>query len=135
MTRVRVNKESGCQVPLDILDPAGVAIDVDSLTEATLTLYDRQTYVLGDDPEDTVGIINTWEAVDILDDPAVTFDLNAAGGAQVGHVIWTMAPEDNVVRNPRRQIERHLALFTFSWEGGTSVQEVEIDVVNRRVTM
>src|SRR5687768_6325182 len=102
--RVRVNERSTKVIEFDILDQAGAAVPAASLSAATLTLVDLDTYVQGSPSE---GIINARDAHNVLNANQVT--ISAAG-----HVVWTMQPGDNPIVTSRRQIERHRAMFRFT---------------------
>lgn len=120
--RIRVSEASTKLVEFDVLDETGAGVPAASLTGARLTLYDIDTYVPG---SPTTGILNGREAQSVLNANGVTIDT-------VGHVEWPMDPDDNVVVNPRRQVERHRAEFHFTWATGEFHQEIEIEVVNLR---
>lgn len=120
--RVRVNEQSSKTVEFDILDENDLGVSYGSLTAGTVTLLDLETFVAGSPPE---GTINNRDLQNCLNTNGVTIDAN-------GHVIWTMDPEDNVIVNPRRQIERHRAMFDFTWNGGSFAFEFEVEVVNLR---
>lgn len=121
--RVRVNEGSTKLIEFDILDEDGEGVPVASLSSATLRLFDLDTYVPGASPAE--GILNDRHDQDVLNDNDVTINSS-------GHVVFTMQPDDNVIVTPRRQIERHRALFAFTWATGTYQQEIEIEVVNLR---
>ncbi len=121
--RIRVNEASTKVVEFDILDQAGAVVPAASLTLATLTLYDMETFVPGSSP--VTGILNTRDGQTVLNAHDVVIDT-------AGHVTWTMAPEDNPIVTLRRQVERHRALFRFTWTTGEFLQELEIEVVNLR---
>lgn len=123
MDRIRVNEGSTKVVEFDILDEAGDGVPAADLDTATLRLYDLDTYVPGGSPAQ--GILNDRDEEDVLDTNDVDIDAD-------GHVTWTMQPEDNQIVTPRRQIERHRALFAFTWDTGAYQQEIEIEVVNLR---
>jgi hypothetical protein len=63
MTRERFNEGSSGEITGTITDAAGQAVPAGSLTAATLTLYDLETYVPG---SPTVGIINDRDGQDVL---------------------------------------------------------------------
>lgn len=128
MTRYRFNERTSQIIEGDILDGAGQSVDVSRLTAATLTLYDLDTYADGVSPVD--GIINSRNRQDALNAHDVAID--AVSPATVGHFAWSVQPDDNVIVTTRRQIERHIAEFVFTWDGGESVSACEIDVVNLR---
>jgi hypothetical protein len=65
MTRERFNEGSSGEITGTITDAAGQPVPVGSLTAATLTLYDLETYVPG---SPTLGIINDRDGQDVLSD-------------------------------------------------------------------
>lgn len=123
LVRLRVSERSTQEIAFDILNQAEESVPASSLSTATLTLYDVDTYV--PDASPIVGIINGRDGVDVLNAHGVTIDAD-------GHVVWTMDPADNPIVTERRQIERHRAQFHFTWSGGAFHQEIEIEVENLR---
>ncbi len=127
--RIRVNERSSKVVTFTILDDAGLPVPVSAISVATLTLYDFQTGQIGGSPQ--VGILNNRQDQDVLNANDVTID-------SAGLVTWIMQPEDNIISTERRQIERHRAMFSFTWSigsptiAGASTYECEIEVVNLR---
>lgn len=121
--RVRVNEESTKVIEFDILDEDDEGVPATSLATATLTLYDMDTFTSDVSPDE--GIINSRDGQNVLNTNDVAIDSE-------GHVIWTMDPDDNPIVTERRQVERHRALFLFTWSGGQFKQEIEIEVVNLR---
>jgi len=125
MESVRVTEGSTHVIAFDLLDQADAAVPDTLLTEATLTLFDWETGAGSGGGSPVPGILNGRDAQDVLNDNDVTIDT-------VGHVIWTMQPDDNVIVTARRQVERHRAQFHFVWPTGEFWYELEIEVVNLR---
>lgn len=125
MDRVRVNERSTKLIEFDVLDEDGAGVPAANLTTAQLTLYDMDTAAPGESPDES--ILNDRDAQDVLNVNDVTI-------SSVGHVEWTMQPDDNVIVTSRRQLERHRAQFLFTWVGGEFRQEIEIEVLNLRLT-
>lgn len=129
LIRERFNEGSSGFIRAQLVDQNGDPVEEQNLSAATLTLWDVETGSAQVSPSE--GIINTREAQDILGsgsplgDNDVTYEAN-------GYFRWDVQPEDNVIVNPRRQVERHRALLIFSWTGGQLTYEVEIEVVNLR---
>lgn len=125
MTRFRFDERSSGCIEFDIVDREGVAVPAANLTTAELTLFDWETGAgfTGESPKP--GIINNRDAQDVLNTNNVAIDAD-------GHVIWSLQPDDNIIVNPRRQIERHRAVFRFTWPTGSFPYEIEIEVVNLR---
>lgn len=128
MTRYRFNERTAQLIEGDILDAAGQPVDVSRLTAATLMLYDLDTYVPGASPAE--GVINSRDQQDALNAHDVAIDADSP--ATVGHFVWSVQPADNIIVTPRRQIERHIAELTFTWDSGEFVYACELDVVNLR---
>ncbi len=125
MDTVRVDRESSTVVTFTLENEAGLAIPLAQLTGAFRTLIDEETYDPGASP--AVGVLNARDWQDILNAHDVTIHSTS------GLVTWTMQPEDNLIVTPRRQVERHIATFVATWDGGQVVQPFEIDVRNTLV--
>lgn len=124
LDRFRMTEQSTGIIEGDIVDQDGEAVPAASLTAATLTLYDYDTGAGGGSP--APGIINDRDAQDILNANDVTIDSD-------GHFIWSVQPDDNVIVTLRRQVERHRAMFLFTWATGEFRYECEINVINLRL--
>jgi hypothetical protein len=127
--RIRVNEQSSKVVTFTIWDENGDPVPDSILTTAELTLYDLLTGKASGSPMQ--GVINSRSDQDVLNDHDVTIDAQ-------GVVTWAMQPEDNIIVTPRRQVERHRAMFSFTWpsaspgRSGSFDYEFEIEVVNMR---
>lgn len=129
IVRERFNEGASGFIRAQIVDQAGDAVEVASLTSATLTLYDVDTGSADVSPAE--GIINSRDQQDIL--PAGSpFEENDVEYEASGYFQWNLQPEDNIIVTPRRQVERHRAMFIFTWNGGSFPYELEIEVVNLR---
>lgn len=127
MAAERFDKRSSGFIQRQIEDVNGLPVAFDALLTGTLTLYDDETYVPGASP--AVGIINNRNEQDILggagsspSEGDVTFNENGFR--------WDLQPEDNIIVDPRRQVERHMAVFHFTWQGGAFYRGIEIEVLN-----
>lgn len=129
LIRERFTEGSSGFIRAQLVDQAGEPVEVSSLVSATLTLWDMETGSANVSP--TEGIINNRDDQDILGSGSPSGDHNVTYEAD-GYFRWDLQPEDNVIVNPRRQVERHRALFIFAWSGGQVPYEVEIEVVNLR---
>lgn len=129
ITRARFTEGSSGFVRFQLVDQAGAPVDFDGLTDATLTLWDIETGSADVSPAE--GILNERDGQDILPEGSPLEEHNVTYESD-GYVRWDLQPEDNVIVNPRRQIERHRAMFDFSFEGGSLNYELEIEVVNLR---
>lgn len=127
ISRFRFNERSTATIQGYIQDENGQGVDPSVLTGATLTLYDLDTYAPGDTP--VLGIINSRDLQDVNGTNDVDFPLNSPVD---GQFVWSVQPEDNVIVTERRQIERHRAVFDFTWATGSFNYECEIEVVNLR---
>jgi hypothetical protein len=123
MDIVRVDEDSTRVVTFTLLDEANVAVPGSALTEATLTLFDLGTASPGSPVK---GIINDRNGQDVLNTNGVTID-------EAGLVTWELQSEDNIIVTPRRQVERHRAMFRFTWPDGDFLKEFEIEVLNLRM--
>lgn len=127
--RFRFNERSMGSVEFNILDRDSEPVPVAGILTAELTLYDKDTGSnrVGISPQP--GIINSRDSQDVLNVNNVTL----SDTPTVGHVIWELEPEDNIIVTDRRQVERHMAMFFFTWSGGQHCFECEIDVNNLRL--
>lgn len=104
---------------LRLLDESGAGVGTGQLTTLTLTLYLKgspSTY------------INGRNAQDALNANGVTVDA-------IGNVTWQMSYLDNPLVGEPDQAEEHVALFEWTWSGGTKKGNAErlisvIPVVN-----
>ena len=126
--RFRFNERSTGVIEGDIIDADGNLVPAEDLTEATLTLYDLETVIPGNSP---AGQINGRDGQDVLNANDVSID--AVSPSTIGHFIWSVQPEDNIIVTERRQVERHRAMFRFAWATGEFRYECEIEVVNLRM--
>lgn len=124
--RFRFDEQSSGSIEGDILDSEGSAVAAASLTTAELTLFDWDTGAAGGSVSPRDGIINSRDGQDIKNANNVTID-------SAGHFLWEIQPEDNIIVTARRQIERHRAMFLFTWADGEFRFECELDVVNLRL--
>lgn len=130
MDRLRFNEASTGAIEFDIVDEAGIGVPTADLTAAQLTLYDVDTAAPAPDGSPAQGVINGRSVQDILNTNDVTIvDVGSPGAA---HVTWQVQPADNIIVTARRQVERHRAMFRFTWSGGAFDYEIELEVVNLR---
>ena len=128
LIRERFNEQSSGFIRAQLVDQAGDPVQVTDLDSATLTLWDLETGSGGSPAE---GIINGREEQDIL--PAGSpFTENDVTYEDDGYFRWDLQPEDNIIINSRKSIERHRALLVFAWPTGQLTYEVEIEVMNLR---
>lgn len=98
-------------------DETNTPIDGTILDALLLTYYDVATRA----------VINTREAQNVLNTNNVTIDVN-------GLLTWVIQPADAIILDPRRELEAHQALFTFSWAGGTRIARHEIQFFVEAIT-
>lgn len=125
MDRFRFDEQSTGAIEFDIVDRNDDPVPASSLSAATLTLFDWETGAGNRGGSPAQGVINSRDAQDVLNDNNVSISAE-------GHVVWTVQPEDNVIVTYRRHIERHRAMFTFTWSGGSFNYECELEVMNLR---
>lgn len=131
LTRIRFTEGSSGIIEGDIVDQDGVPVAAADLTTATLRLWDMDSYpASASSPMD--GIINDRDGQDILNANDVTIGLSSTSPQTDGHFTWHVQPEDTIIVNPRRQMERHRATFLFEWSSGAFATEIEIEVQRQR---
>ncbi len=130
MDRFRFNQGASGVIPVVVKDGTGAVVPNGDLTVATLTLWDVDTYELDSSP--IAGIINDRFQQDILGVNLSPATLNDVTYGQ-DSIRWDVQPEDNIIITPRRQVERHRALFAFEFPTGEFTYECEIEVVNLRM--
>jgi len=111
-----VNERTSAQYTATLTDELGAVIDGTALDTATLTLYDAATLTT----------INSRSAQNVKNTNSVT--ISAAGA-----LVWALAPADNIIVREGNETEDHIALFTFTWGGGSAkacVHPVKIRVTN-----
>lgn len=129
LIRERFNERSSGFIRAQLVDQNGTPINVSDLDSATLTLWDLETGSAQVSPQE--GIINGREDQDIL--PAGSPEvINDVTYEDDGYFRWDLQPEDNIIINSRKSIERHRALLVFAWPTGQLTYEVEIEVMNLR---
>lgn len=108
-------KETGTY-SFTLKDEAGDVVIAESLTSATLTLYEPNSGA----------IVNGRNAQSALNANNVTI------GAD-GLVTWSIQLADVTILDATRGSEIHRALFFFSWAGGTKGKPHEVDLVLENV--
>jgi hypothetical protein len=139
ITRLRFTERTTARVIGTIQDRDGQAIKASFLTDATLTLFDLDTYAPAAGSP-TPGILNGRNGQDILgvgSPPAehgVTLyqSLQTDPDGSTFNFEWLLDAADNAIVTERRQVERHRAQFHFVWPTGDMHVELEIEVVNLR---
>jgi hypothetical protein len=126
MNRVRVNEGSTGQLTGTLVDATGTAVPITDVSMVLLSMIDLDSADLTVSP--VQGILNDRLQADVTADIAIDAD---------GRFTWVLQPEDNIIVNPRRQVERHRAIFTFFYGavGSPAVSalarvECEIEVQN-----
>lgn len=104
------------RINFTVVDEDGVGIPAANLATLTLTLF----------VERDGAIINSRDGIDILNTNGGTVGVDGVG-------TYTMEPADNpIVRTGSKQEEYHIALFEWTYSGGTKdgKQPVRLKVVN-----
>jgi len=91
-----------------LVDEAGTGIDGATINTLTLTYIDVATGT----------VINSRDNQDVHNTNNVTL-ITVTGPPLVTTVTWSIQPEDAVLLGVRRAIEPHLAIFQWTWGGGT----------------
>lgn len=95
-----------------IVDEQNVGIPGSMLTSLTLTYYD----------EETLAIINGRDYQNVLQQNNVTV-------SETGVVRWIMQVGDTQLVDNRKEVEHHIALFTWTWDGGMRVNKQEYRIL------
>lgn len=127
--RFRFDEGSSGSIEFDILDRDGEGVPVAGILSAELTLYDWDTGAAGTGDSPRPGIINNRDAQNVQN----LNDVTLSDAVTIGHVLWLVQPEDNIIVTNRRQIERHRAMFLFTWSDGEFRFECELLVTNLRL--
>lgn len=138
LTRLVFTERTSARIIGTIEDREGRPVSSDVLTDATLTLYDMDTFNPNVSPAQ--GILNNRNVQDVLGttspptEHGVTFydKLQTDTDGTTYNFEWLLDPADNSIVTERRQIERHKAQFRFVWPTGDMNFEAEIDVMNLR---
>ena len=111
----RVREGCTAKYTATIKDESGAALAAAALHTLTLTLYDQTSET----------ILNSRNRQDVLNTNNVAIDAS-------GVLTWTMQPADNAVLDATQKVERHVALFEWTWDSGAKAgkYEVKIDVEN-----
>lgn len=114
---------STAKLTATIKDESEAVIPAASLDTLTLLLYDQTTHLAN--PASTAAIINSRNYQDVLNANGCTV---STGGA----LVMTFTPADNVIVNPGKSSERHVALFEYTYAAGLKAgkEEVLVDVYN-----
>lgn len=128
--RVYFNEQSSGSIEFDILDRDGAGVPVAGILSAELTLFDWDTGAAGSGLSPRPGIINGRDGQDVHN----LNDVTLSDAVTVGHVLWLVQPADTVIITNVRQVERHRAMFLFTWSGGAFRFECELVVTNLRLT-
>lgn len=98
-----------------IVDENDVGVDLANIATLTLTYYDAETNT----------IINSRDDQDVLNTNNVT--VATTGGT----VIWTLQPLDTIIVDDRKELERHIAFFTWTWNVvNIGRKEIAFDIEN-----
>lgn len=119
----QARESSTARLTAIVEDESETPIPAASLDTLTLLLYDQTTEL--DSPGSTSAVINGRNRQSILNANGGTVDAS-------GNLALILTPADNVIINTGRPLERHVALFEYTYGAGLKAgkQEVLIDVVN-----
>ena len=117
MSTYWVNEKITARYTADVQDHVGNAIAGSSLTTLTLTVYDKST---GD-------VINSRDAQDVLNTNGVTVDGS-------GNLIWVIDPDDNAIVTSTSKVEKHIALFEWTWDSGNKEGKHEVVIQVKNLT-
>ena len=99
----RVREKSSGKYTAVLKDETGAVIPASALTAITLTLYDLATNA----------IINNRDGQNVLNANNVTIDNS-------GNLVWSVQAADHaLVRTSGRPLEKHRAVFEYTWSSGT----------------
>lgn len=119
MQKLKVNEHSSGSYTCYLVDQDGLAVGAVNVTLARLTLYDYTSDQ----------ILNSRNDQDVRNLNGVTIADVVEGGVTRTKITWSMQPADNaVVDQTRTGVEKHIALFSFSWLGGHLHHEAVIYV-------
>lgn len=119
----QARESSTARLAATIEDETETAIPAASLDTLTLHLYDQASELAS--PGSTASVINSRYRQNILNANGCTVDSS-------GNLVLILTPADNVIVNTGRPIERHVALFEYTYAAGLKAgkEEVLIDVIN-----
>jgi len=109
MANYWVNEKVTARYTADVQDHEENAIAGSSLTTLTLTLYDQSTGT----------IINSRNAQDVLNTNGVTVNSS-------GNLVWIIDPDDNAIVTSTSKVEKHIALFAWTWDSGNKAGKHEV---------
>lgn len=111
MSNPRYNEDSDGPFTAVLTDGSGTAVPGSSLVTLTLKITD----------------IDTKRTIRDTDDILVsaTVPVSSAGILNI-----QLSADDNPIITPRRQVERHMLLFKYTWADGQAYLEQEVEVKN-----
>jgi hypothetical protein len=112
-----VNEKVTAKYSAIIQDEDETALSSSDLQTLTLTLYDKSTGT----------IINSRNDQDVLNTNGVSVDAN-------GNVVWLMDPDDNAIVTSTSKVEKHVALFKWTWDSGNKEGKHEIVIQVKNLT-
>jgi hypothetical protein len=119
----QARESSTARLTAIIEDETATAIPAASLQTLTLMLYDQTTQLAS--PGSTTAIINSRNRQNVLNINGCTIDSS-------GNLEMILTPADNQIVNSLKDLERHVALFEFTYAAGLKAgkEQILIDVVN-----
>lgn len=111
-----VQEKTTIKITGRLVDESAAVLAAASLTTLTVTLYDKETGA----------IINLRDDTNILNTNGGTVDAN-------GNLAWTMDPADNPISDATLHIEKHIALFEWTWTAGAKADKEEFEIPVRNM--
>lgn len=140
ITRIRVTERTSETIVGTIVDRNGDLVPAESLTAASLTLYDVDTFDASVSPvegvlneryqQDVLGVGSPFEANDVT----VYDELQTDADGTTYNFKWESQADDHPIVTVRKELERHRAMFAFTWATGQARVEFELEVLNMRAT-
>lgn len=112
-----VNEKVTAKYSAILQDEDENALSSSDIQTLTLTLYDKSTGT----------IINSRNAQDVKNTNGVSVDGS-------GNVIWVMEPDDNAIVTATSKVEKHIALFQWTWNSGAKAGRHEIVIQVKNLT-
>jgi len=109
MATYRVNEASTARYTATLVDETETPIPAADLTALTLYLYEPVS----------AGVVNSRNNQNVLNTNGVT--VNSAG-----LLTWTISALDTTMVNATKEIETHIATFTFTYASGNKVGRHEV---------
>lgn len=119
----QARESSSSRLIATVEDETETAIPAASIDTLTLHLYDQLTEL--NSPGSTAAVLNGRNRQNVLNTNGCTIDAS-------GNLEMIFTPADNAIVNTGKSVERHIALFEYTYAAGLKAgkEEVKIDVTN-----